>query len=759
MQNLFHSNFCRLQTAPMKYLLIFILFLFIPGCSLWENFTAYFNLYYNTIDLFEQAETSIKEQKKDLFAFDDPPVPGTANQQLNKVIEKASRILQFYPTSSFVDDALLILGKSFYYQKNHPKALRKFQELIATQPESDLILEAELWIGKSQMRLRYFEDGLASLKRVREKAIEDGEDKIVDESYVEEIKYYIWAKDYESAILALSSFVEVSSDNEISAKAMYELGLLYLETEDPQNAIAAFEGVSNYSPVYEIELNSNLELAKTLRVAGENERALFIFEKMKSEDKYKDSYDLIDLERGKTLASLEKFDEAIEVLSIVDTTYPNLTSSGEARFRIGEIYEKSFKQFDSASVYYGKVMGAASPPEYTKKANEKTQLFRKYQTISDQITDLKKQLVYIEDPEEFVKDSVAFYSDTLKTEEEVPERDQAFFDDREREPGIKTTPVTVTPIQPVEEKKPPKRPTISADSIKNKLAEQHFHLGNLFFTEFNLLDSAQYYYTEALDKYPDSDYQARILYALGSYFLTVDDKPKADSIFTRIYENYKDESIVNAAANKLNKPLIDLEYDPAKEIYAQAEQQMLQNDFSTSLKNFYDIFLKYPESLLAPKALMASGWILENELKLYDSAAVMYDSIATKYPATVYATAINPKLTLFKQERAAKLKIIEDSLRQIRMRDSLIADSLNKLKTPVKDSTKIDEKVEQPKQSELDIEAEPADSVKAAEDSIRTIYQQLFEPQTDEIEEEHEANESELKPDSVKTNNTRKPPG
>jgi TolA-binding protein len=743
----------------MKHLFILILFLFIPGCSLWENFTVYFNLYYNTIDLFEQAETSIKEQTKDLFAIDDPPVPGTANQQLNKVIEKASRILQFYPTSSFVDDALLILGKSFYYQKNHPKALRKFQELIATQPESNLILEAELWIGKSQMRLRYFEDGLSTLKLVREKAIEQGEDKIVDESFIEEIKYFVWAKDYESAIYALNAFVELSSDNEISAKAMYELGLLYIEIEDLQNAIAAFERVSNYSPVYEIELNSNLELAKTLREADENERALSIFERMKAEDKYKDSYDLIDLERGKTLASLGRFDEAIEILSIVDTTYPNLTSSGEARYRIGEIYEKNYKQFDSAAVYFGKVMGAASPPGYTKRANEKTQLFRKYKTLNEQVAELKKQLVYIEDPEEFVKDSIAFYSDTLKTEEEALDRDQPVFDDREREPNIKAPPVSVAQQPKLEEKKPPQRPTISADSIKHKLAEQHFHLGNLFFTEFNLLDSAHYYYSEALEKYSGSNFQARILFALASYYLTVDDKEKADSLFSFIYENYRDESIVNAAANKLNKPLVDLEFDPAKEIYAEAEQQMLQDDLNTSLKNFYDIFMKYPESKLAPKALMASGWILENKLKLYDSAAVMYDSIATKYPATVYATAINPKLTLFKQERAAKLKVIEDSLRQIRMRDSLAADSLNKLKAPVKDSTKFDKKVEQSKQPELNIELVPQDSIKTAEDSIRAIYQQLFETQTDEIDEEPERNNGELKPDSIRTNDVRKPPG
>ncbi|MBI2417076.1 MAG: hypothetical protein HYV28_04110, partial [Ignavibacteriales bacterium] len=127
----------------MKKYIIFILpaFLFI-GCSVWEDFTTYFNLYYNTVDVFEQAEQQLNEQRKDPFAKFDAPVPGSVLPLLDKVIEKCSRILQFNANSRYVDDALIMIGKAFYYQKNYLKALRKFQELIATKSESDLVPEA-----------------------------------------------------------------------------------------------------------------------------------------------------------------------------------------------------------------------------------------------------------------------------------------------------------------------------------------------------------------------------------------------------------------------------------------------------------------------------------------------------------------------------------------------------------------------------------------------------------------------------------------
>ena len=108
---------------------------------------------------------------------------------------------------------------------------------------------------------------------------------------------------------------------------------------------------------------------------------------------------------------------------------------------------------------------------------------------------------------------------------------------------------------------------------------------------------------------------------LGTYYNRIGRKEEADSIFNFIYENYKNETIVNAAAIQLKKPLINLNYDPADELYVNAEKKLLEKKYSESVKKFYGIFIDYPKSPLAPKALYAGGWILENELRLLDSAA------------------------------------------------------------------------------------------------------------------------------------------
>ena len=135
---------------------------------------------------------------------------------------------------------------------------------------------------------------------------------------------------------------------------------------------------------------------------------------------------------------------------------------------------------------------------------------------------------------------------------------------------------------------------------------------------------------------------------------------------------------MNAAASKLNKPLINFDYDPAVDLYASAEKKFLNKDYNKSLSEFYNIYKSYPQSALAPKALYASGWILANQLDSPDSAAIFYDTLTAKYPKTVYAIKVRQEVDFYNQEKERIKKAQEDSLKQIEEArlDSLKADSL-----------------------------------------------------------------------------------
>ncbi len=713
----------------------FLLLFSLNGCGVWRDFTTYFNLYYDAKDIFQSAEDAIKAQRKDIFSTEEPNAAGSVNQQLSKVIDKCSTILQFHSQSSYVDDALLMLGKAFYYQRNYLKAIRKFQELIATRPESDLILETELWIGKTQMRLKQYDDALSILETVKKKSAEEGEDEYLTEAFLEEIKYKLAQEDYAGAITSSKDFLKSSDDDEINAEIEFELGKLYEKVNDLENAITAFREVFEYSPSYETQYSARLELGKALRQAGHDDEAFEVLDDMSTQDKYSDHYDEINLEKGITLARLDQYDEAVDVLIKVDTTYKTSVNAGIARYELGTIFENHYKDFDSASTYYTRAAASAIPPEYLTNARQKANLFTKYLGLRNKLSENLEKRFYAENPEQYTKDSIDYYEERKDVEEQViaeqefadvkAKMDSALFVQDTTGMRIDTTvvqrdsldqfgnivynsqgqkitipdTVIVNPLDSLKQKnnllsdiampnferrvkelmhgkEPPKKTDLPLDSLQALIIREKFELGNLFFTEFNVPDSAYIYYTDILNLNPGPKYRARTLYSLGSYYLTQNDSVKADSLFNVIYTEYPDQDIVNAAANKLGKPLKDLNFDPAEDIYAAAEKNMMDDKYDSSLVKLKFIYRDYPSSPLAPKALYASGWILENKLDKLDSAAAIYDSLKMKYPKTVYANKITQKVVTYDQEQRRIAKAREDSLKKI---ETMRLDSLSQV--------------------------------------------------------------------------------
>ncbi len=742
-----------------RIFLLLSTFIFLTSCSTWDNFTTYFNLYYNASELFQKAEKQITEQKKDIFSTEPSTIPPAAGADLQKVIEKCSHILQFSPNSSYVEDALMMLGKSFYYQKNYLKGRRKFEELISSQSNSDYVLEASLWIGKCDMRLKNYTDGLEILKDVRDKAIEEDEEEFMQEAFIEEIVYYKSVDDYTTAIQTANEFLAVSDDDVINAIVWNEVGNLNVTIEDYPAAVKAYQNVFEYSPDYDLEVTAKISLGKVLREIGENQEALTLFEDMRSEDKYLDKYSEIDLEIGITESTLGKYDEAISQLTIVDTTYKNTPNSAVAKYEIGLVYEYGLNQLDSAAVYYKKASLSQLPKEYLSLARDKDRLFTRYISLRKDLNKYDKQLFYFENPEEFKKDSALYVQDSLAIAEEIANakefqeswsglsdllvgtedttgyyqdslivadtlitflkdsleyenvnRDSIFswvknpkpqdsllvakfdsmFTNRTFDPAAKqkleqqkrerealANQLTASLPDTLKFKNnPPRLPNITEDSLKTLLAKDQLNLGNLFLSEFDMPDSAYKYYYSNLTEYSNNSYYATSLFALGSYYLTIDNQESADSLFNIIYDNYKNESIVNAAAVKLDKPLIDLDYDPALEQYTQAEKLIFARDYSSALFELNKIPKDFPKSAVAPKAIFASGWIEENELDDPEAAIEYYDTLIARYPASDYVRIVAPKVSFYKQEKRREELALADSLNELTRSDSLKSDTI-----------------------------------------------------------------------------------
>ncbi len=664
------------------------------SCSVWGNFSTYFNRYYNAKNEFEKAEAIIEQdQKKELFAFKEEKLPSKAIKNLDKVVEGCSKILQFNKETSYVDESLFMLGRSFYYKGQFNKALRKFRELDARGNE-DLDLENKLWISKSELQMRNFVTGLEQLEEVKTRAIEEDDDEILFESYRTHISYLIYRENYNLAIELINDLLQLSLPGDVAAEVIYELGKLYVVTKNYEKAAEAFYNVDDESPTFEVYFNSQLEYAKTLNYLDRSDESLEILEDLRDDDKYEIYWDKIELEIAQIHYDRGDSQLALDLFTEVDTTYKKTESSGIAAFMRADIVENDFRDFDSAKVLYDRVNATSAPIDFKNEAKSISELLKRRKEFADKIKMSKQNYFYIEDSIRYVEDSTAYagwvtrrdsaeaiYKETMRIVAESPQSVSKRSRDKVENLKFKFEEEPPFPFKP-------KKPNITTDSMKTFIARNEYEIGNLYFIDLEISDSAYANYTDILTNYPNTRYQARTLYSLGTYYLTLDDKIKADSLFQDVYDNHKDEPIAVAAAEKLGLDIGSLDVDPAKAKYLIAEENIDAKRFEEAIANLKEIPDNYPESSYAPKSLYTIGWIYENELFISESAAEAYDTLSSRYPNTDYAKSILPQLTFYNtaqqviQDSLDHERAILDSLASIAVSDSLIStDSLTAYST------------------------------------------------------------------------------
>lgn len=704
--------------VPVAFVFLFIL----NSCSLWRDFTTYFNTYYNAKTLFDRLEDEILKQRTDPFEFrasatqtsqtpaqqyqtqqqfqyqpqfqqqqfqgqqpfqQRTTVPAMSmvqiKEELKKVIEKCSKILQFHQESSFVDDALFMTGKAFYYQQEYASAQRKFLELASLR-ESEYYFENKLWLAKTYLQLRSFDEGLALIDEVKNDAISNKDEKLLIDASITLIGFYLYRDENRKAVEECNWILSKIDNDEVSALISYQLGKIYLKIGEEEDALKAFASVLNFSPSFEIEFESRLEHARLLKQIGRiNESEAELID-LRDRGKFNQQRDRILVELGQVYYDKKEFVKSVNIFKEVDSTYKFNPSAATASFKLGEIYERHFRDYDSSMKYYGKATSSFADKDLRTRSNDKVRNLDRYFSLKKTIDDLNKLVLYIKQPEKFVQDSIEYdiafneYQQDLKRKAEmlnqanlqqtnfeqrqIPQQNQQ--QDFQNQPKKKEE-VTLATLISLGKVQKPVRPQISVDSLRTLLSDNYYNLGSHFFSELDVPDSAYHYFKLILDDYPEKPKKVQTLFALGTYYETIKEKQKADSLYQIIYDEYPNSNLYTEAGKKLGlikdevKKVV-VTNDPAEPLYIAAEAKYYNKKFRDAIKAFREIYLNYSESPYAPKSIYYIGLIHE-ELQEYDSSAFYYGILSTKeYASTPLGKAVFAKYSEYKNEKERKEK-------------------------------------------------------------------------------------------------------
>lgn len=600
-------------TSPRSILLILIVTA-LQSCSVGDYLEAYFNTYYNAQRLFSEAEEEIRSQKNtrqtDTTYLPPYNLQGTAKQKLTSVVEKCSKLLQYHGESSLVDDALMMIGKSYYYQNELQRAERKFGELVDGYAETDLGQEGKLLLAQTYYRMNEKEKALSVARTLTDSS---GGDYPAISAGAFVLAGHVQA---ESGNLAgaLEAFDYAAEQAETAAErteAYTQVARMAERQNDFPRALEAYEDAASESPDYIAEYKAIIGQSLMLRKMGEHGDALDLLEDCRDNSNFREFNADTDLEIANVYRERGDIDEAIARYQEIDTTYVRTEAAARSYYQLGLLYETVKGDYKAALETYagGKNQSPQSPvtPLITRRYNG----LSRYKSISTEMARLESLKTVVLAPPE----SLATASET-------------------------TTGQPDSSMQPKKSK-----PLPSLDSLNSALARNKAELGALFYGGLDRTDSAHYWYTNLLANHPGSPYSARALYTLAQISGTGEEaRRRADSLYNEIVIQFPESEFADEARRFLGLPPREKVPDPADRLYAEGEFLLREDNADSAIAVFDSIVQTYPGSPLAPKAQYAIGWIYEERQLLPDSAIVHYQKLVALYPGTSYATRVTPKL-------------------------------------------------------------------------------------------------------------------
>jgi len=320
---------------------------------------VYFNTMYNARRIYSEAEDKRKKGK-------------TGRQligEYDKVIEKCSQLIRDHPESSWVDDAVFLMGLALIRQEKPDKAARKFQELISNFPESDYVPESIYWLAYAYLERTDYNQALVYTERFLNKYPQH------------ELRYSVMflagdikrnLKLPEEALNYYSMVAEESSKREVVDESREKSGELFLELGDWENAAANFEMALRKGITWEVRHRISLSLGVCYANIGRCREALDLFNELLDEAATVREKPPVLIGVASAYVCMDSLTTALSVYKDIAKEFPKSDYSAEAYYRMGVIYHERMDSLQNAQEAYSKVGSESASSEFAQIALQKS---------------------------------------------------------------------------------------------------------------------------------------------------------------------------------------------------------------------------------------------------------------------------------------------------------------------------------------------------------------------------------------------------
>ncbi len=390
----------------------FILLLYaslLSGCgsifkSRWDNFTAYYNTYYNAKKSYQEGYDKVISAKVNYnpeqpIRIHEAPVNSGA-QDFQKAIDKGAEILRKYPDSKWVDDAVFLIGKSYHFRRDFFSADLKYDELFVATTNSELIQQAIIWKGRLFLDMELYQQGISYLSGYLSGSDIDWKRNNKAEANAILAQLYIENEDYDLAVSRLESSINNLGSKAYKERAYFLLGQLYELLGNTEMAFNAYDQVGKHYVEYQLQYLAKRKKAETARSLGNYDVAYNTFDEMIKDDKNTEFKAELDFELAKTLQERGDYEEAEEMYRYIlyrSLTRPDNVTAAKTYYGLAEIYRFEYSNFSMAAAYYDTASRQNAPLDQLPasfNADDLAKSFGSYSNIKSEIA-YKDSLIWV----------------------------------------------------------------------------------------------------------------------------------------------------------------------------------------------------------------------------------------------------------------------------------------------------------------------------------------------------------------------------
>lgn len=346
--------------------------LFVAGCSgplrsTWVNFNSYYNTFYNAKLSFDRGERAIQAQTDQINPERPIRIHRTplraGRTDFEDAIERSADVLIRFPTSKHVDDAIGLIGKSYYYLANYFAAEQKFTELYDNTAAESKKREAVIWRGRVMLELSRYSEAINYLEN--QLSIEDLNWNRESEAEVNLLiaQHLIAQGEVEASEPYLARGLELNPPRDLRARAHFLHAQVLMTTGRYEDADRTFDRVRRTNPEYQYIYHAERLRGVVARQSGDYERSMRIFQQMSRDDKNFENFAEINYEIARTTHLMGRSREALQMYRNVihgSRRPPARETVAKSHYGIADLYRNEFLNYNLAAAHYDSASRNAS---------------------------------------------------------------------------------------------------------------------------------------------------------------------------------------------------------------------------------------------------------------------------------------------------------------------------------------------------------------------------------------------------------------